>query len=130
MREKKVSLVSLTDEGFIGEMEGKDFKLNLSNTTFNATDLMLMSVAYCFGITVDAYAKHKGLTIKNLKIKAYGEKHDTENRYETIRLEVSFEGDLTPEQIDRVLTIGKRGCTVSNTMLVAPNFEVVYTEGQ
>lgn len=126
MREKKTSLVTLTEEGFIGEMEGKDFKLNLSNTTFNATDIMLMSVAYCFGITVDAYAKHKGLSIRNLQIKAYGEKHDTENRYENIVLEVSFEGDLTPEQIDRVLTIGKRGCTVSNTMLTAPNFSVVY----
>lgn len=129
MRERKVSLVSLKDEGFVGKMEGKDFELNLSDTTFNATDLMLMSVAYCFGITVDAYAKHKGLVIKNLEIKAYGEKHESENRYENITLEVSFEGDLTPEQIERIITIGKRGCTVSNTMLKAPNFEVVYKPG-
>lgn len=130
MKEKKVSIVSLTDNGFIGKMENKDFELNLSQTTFNATDLMLMSVAYCFGITVDAYAKHKGLTINNLKIKAFGEKHETENRYENITLEVSFEGELTPEQIERVMTIGKRGCTVSNTMLKAPNFEVIYKSGE
>ncbi|MCX7738168.1 MAG: OsmC family protein [Hydrogenothermaceae bacterium] len=129
MRERKVSLVSLKDKGFVGKMEGKDFELNLSDTTFNATDLMLMSVAYCFGITVDAYAKHKGLVIKNLEIKAYGEKHESENRYENITLEVSFEGDLTPEQIERVITVGKRGCTVSNTMLKSPNFEVVYKPG-
>ncbi|MCX7760895.1 MAG: OsmC family protein [Hydrogenothermaceae bacterium] len=126
MKEKKVSIVSLGEEGFLGKMEGKDFVLNLSHTTFNATDLMLMSVAYCFGITVDAYVKHKGLNIKNLQIKAFGEKHETENRYEKIWLEVSFEGDLTAEQIERVLTIGKRGCTVSNTMLKPIDFEVKY----
>ncbi|MEZ0323417.1 MAG: OsmC family protein [Hydrogenothermaceae bacterium] len=127
MKEKKVSIVYLGDEGFLGKMEGKDFVLNLSQTTFSATDLMLMSVAYCFGITVDAYAKHKGLTIKNLQIKAFGEKHESENRYEKIWLEVSFEGDLTSEQIDRVLIIGKRGCTVSNTMLKPIDFEVKFT---
>lgn len=126
MRERKISKVFLTENGFLGQIEGKDFILNLSETTFNATDLMLMSVAYCFGITVDAYVKHKGLNIKNLQIKAFGEKHESENRYEKVWLEVSFEGDLTPEQIERVLTIGKRGCTVSNTMLKPINFEVRY----
>jgi uncharacterized OsmC-like protein len=124
MAEEKKAIVELTDKGFLGKMENKDFVLNLSDTTFNATDLMLISIGYCFGITVDAYAKHKGLNISNLKINVHGKKHETENRYEYIILEVSFDGDLTPEQRERVIVIGKRGCTVSNSMLKAPEIEV------
>jgi putative redox protein len=124
MAEEKKAIVELTDKGFLGKMENKDFVLNLSDTTFNATDLMLISIGYCFGITVDAYTKHKGLNISNLKINVYGKKHETENRYEYITLEVSFDGDLTPEQREKVIVIGKRGCTVSNSMLKAPEIEV------
>ncbi|MGC9006516.1 MAG: OsmC family protein [Sulfurihydrogenibium sp.] len=125
MAEEKMALIELTDEGFTGKMEGKDFVLNISNTTFNATDLMLISIGYCFGITVDAYAKHKGLNISNLKINVKGKKHETENRYEKIDIEVSFDGDLTPEQRERVIVIGKRGCTVTNSMLKAPEINVI-----
>lgn len=125
MAEEKKAIIKLTEEGFTGEMENKDFVLNLSNTTFNATDLMLISIGYCFGITVNAYAKHKGLNISNLTINVKGKKHETENRYEKIDIEVSFDGDLTPEQRERVIVIGKRGCTVSNSMLKAPEINVI-----
>lgn len=130
MGEKKAAVISLKEDGFIGQIEGKDYQLNLTSTSFNATDIMLMSVAYCFGITVDAYAKHKGLDLRNLRIRAIGKKHDTENRYESIKLQVHFDGDLKPEQIERVLTIGKRGCTVSNSMLKPISFDVEYSDGE
>lgn len=44
MAEEKTAIIKLTEEGFTGEMENKEFILNLSNTTFNATDLMLISI--------------------------------------------------------------------------------------
>ncbi|ACN98247.1 conserved hypothetical protein [Sulfurihydrogenibium azorense Az-Fu1] len=125
MAEEKTAVIKLTDEGFIGMMENKDFVLNLTNTTFNATDLMLISIGYCFGITVDAYVKHKNLSISNLRINVKGKKHETENRYEKVDIEVSFDGNLTPEQRERIITIGKRGCTVSNSMLKAPEINVI-----
>ena len=125
MAEEKTAIIELTEQGFTGRMENKDFILNLSNTTFNATDLMLISIGYCFGITVDAYVKHKNLSISNLRINVRGKKHETENRYERVDIEVSFEGDLTPEQRERIITIGKRGCTVSNSMLKAPEINVI-----
>ncbi len=125
MAEEKKAIIELTDNKFLGKMENKDFVLNLTETTFNATDLMLLSIGYCFGITVDAYAKHKGLNISNLKINVKGKKHDSENRYEKIEIELSFDGDLTPEQRERVIVIGKRGCTVSNSMLKSPEINVI-----
>ncbi len=122
---EKVAVVTLNKEGhFIGEVNGN--KCDLTATGMRAVDLMLVSVGYCFGLTVEAYVNHKGYKIENLKINVVGKKHQKENRYEHIRIEVSFDSDLTPEQIERVLTIGKRGCTVSNTMLKAPEIETVF----
>jgi uncharacterized OsmC-like protein len=121
---EKTGVVKLENNEFIGEIEGKT--LNLSATGMRAVDLMLLSVAYCFAITVDAYVNHKGYKIEDLQVKVIGKKHPKENRYEKIRLEVSFKSDLPPDRIDRVMVIGKRGCTVSNTMLTPPEIEAVF----
>jgi len=121
---EKVAKVTLEDGRFFGQVE--ENKINLTETGMRAVDLMLISVGYCFGLTVEAYVNHKGYKIENLKITVTGHKHEKENRYDNILIEVSFDSDLTPEQIDRVLVIGKRGCTVSNTMLKTPEIEVTY----
>ncbi len=121
---EKVAKVTLEDGKFFGQV-GEN-KINLTETGMRAVDLMLVSVGYCFGLTVEAYVNHKGYRIENLKITVTGHKHEKENRYDKILIEVSFDSDLTPEQIDRVLVIGKRGCTVSNTMLKTPEIEVTY----
>jgi len=121
---EKIGIVKLENNEFIGEIEGKT--LNLSATGMRAVDLMLLSVAYCFAITVDAYVNHKGYKIEDLKVRVRGEKHPKENRYHKITIEVSFKSDLPPDKIDRVMVIGKRGCTVSNTMLKPPEIKAVF----
>ncbi len=116
--EKRAVLLQLEGEDWIGEAldaEGAP-KIDISKLKVKATDLMLLSLGYCFGITVQAYTNHKGYKIEDLKIEVIGKKHERENRYEEITLNVSFKSDLTPEQIERVMEIGKRGCTVGNTL--------------
>ncbi len=123
---EKIAIVDYKDGKFLGSIEGKDTIINLTETGLRATDFMLMSVGYCFGLTVEAYVNHKGYKIENLQIKVIGKKHEKENRYEKITIEVSFETDLPQDKIDRIMVIGKRGCTVSNTMLKTPEIEAVY----
>ena len=123
---EKVAVVDYKDNQFIGKIEGKDAVINLTETGLRATDFMLISVGYCFGLTVEAYVNHKGYKIEDLQIKVLGKKHEKENRYEKIKIEVSFKADLPQDKIDRILVIGKRGCTVSNTMLKTPEIETVY----
>ncbi len=123
---EKKAVVRLQDSTFIGEINEK--RINLTETGMRAVDLMLISIGYCFGLTVEAYTNHKGYKIDNLKITVRGKKHEKENRYDRITIEVSFKSDLTPEQIERVLAIGKRGCTVSNSMLKTPDIQTVYLE--
>ena len=122
---EKVATVSLDENGhFYGELNGKGF--DLSVTGLRAVDLMLISIGYCFGLTVEAYTKHKGYEIKNLKINVIGKKHEKENRYSDITIKVSFDSNLDPKQIERIMEIGKRGCTVSNSMLKAPKIKTEF----
>ncbi|MBK3331538.1 OsmC family protein [Persephonella atlantica] len=124
---EKVATVLLNEDGeFYGELGGKGF--NLTQTGLRAVDIMLISVGYCFGLTVEAYAKHKGYEIKNLKIDVIGKKHEKENRYSQITIKVSFDSNLDDKQIQRVIEIGKRGCTVSNTMLKPPEIKAVFSK--
>ncbi len=123
---EKVATVTLDQNGhFFGKVSGKGF--DLTATGLRAVDLMLISIGYCFGLTVEAYTKHKGYKIDDLKIEVVGKKDEKENRYSYILIKVSFKSDLDDKQIKRIMEIGKRGCTVSNTMLKTPKIETKFT---
>jgi len=117
IEQRQVNL-SFEDEKWLADALNSEEadKIDVSKMKVKATDLMLLSLGYCFGITVQAYTNHKGYKIEDLKIEVKGKKHESENRYETITLNVSFKSDLTEDQIARVMEIGKRGCTVGNTL--------------
>lgn len=122
---EKVATVTLNQNGhFFGEVSGKGF--DLTETGLRAVDLMLISIGYCFGLTVEAYTKHKGYKIEDLRIEVVGKKDEKENRYSYILIKVSFKSDLDDKQIHRIMEIGKRGCTVSNTMLKAPEIKAEF----
>jgi len=122
---EKVATVTLNQNGhFFGEVSGKGF--DLTETGLRAVDLMLISIGYCFGLTVEAYTKHKGYKIEDLRIEVVGKKDEKENRYSYILIKVSFKSDLDDTQIHRIMEIGKRGCTVSNTMLKAPEIKAEF----
>ena len=123
---EKKAVVKLADDNFVGEINGKS--LNLTETGMRAVDIMLISIGYCFGLTVESYVNRKGYKIEDLQITVTGQKHEKENRYDRITIEVSFKSDLTYEQIERLMVIGKRGCTVSNSMLKTPEIETIYIE--
>jgi len=124
---EKLVTVKLDEKGhFHGEMDGKGF--DLSATGLKAVDLMLMSIGYCFGLTIKAYTSHKGYSIENLKINVSGKKHEKENRYSEITIKVSFDSDLNQQQIQRIMEIGKRGCTVSNSMLKPPEIKTEFIQ--
>ncbi len=116
--EKRTVELKYEDEKWLAKaLNAEEIKnIDISSMKVKATDIMLMSLGYCFGITVQAYANHKGYKIEDLNIEVIGERHPQENRFEKLILNVSFKSDLTPEQIQRVMEIGKRGCTVGNTI--------------
>ena len=91
----------------------------------NPYDLLLGGLAACKLITVQMYAKRKGweigevnITMEHRQIKA-SECDDCDSEGNTkvdiIDSQISFKGDLTPEQINRLAEIADR-CPVHRTM--------------
>lgn len=90
----------------------------------NPYDLLLMSLGACTSMTLRMYANHKELPIENIQVRLrHGRVHaedcgDCEHKNETIERierEISYEGDLSKEQHQRLLEIADK-CPVHKTL--------------
>lgn len=88
-------------------------------------DYLLMSLGSCSLMTVKMYARHKGWELDDIYMELrHNKRHDEdcencekeESRIDMIEKEVVVEGDLTDEQLDKILDISKK-CPVHRTLL-------------
>ena len=88
-------------------------------------DFLLASLAGCKIITVQMYASRKGWPLEGVDVKlGYSRIHskdcedcESDNaKVDIIEVEISFKGDLTEEQIERLTEISTR-CPVHKTLM-------------
>lgn len=95
------------------------------NTGPNPYNYLLGALASCKIITVQMYAQRKGWPVEEIEVNMSHKKihasdcHDCDSdpnaRIDLIETEISFKGDLTLEQIDRLKKISER-CPVHRTL--------------
>ncbi len=94
-------------------------------------DLLLMSLGSCTLMTIQMYAKRKGWKLGNMYIELRHHKthaKDSEevvnpnSRIDFIEKEITIEGELNQEQLDKLLEISKK-CPVHRTLLSDVRFE-------
>src|SRR5699024_2499167 len=88
-------------------------------------DYLLMSLGSCTVMTIKMYVRRKDWSIDDVYMELrHSKRHaedcdnceDPKSRIDTIEKEVIVEGDLTEEQIDRILDISKK-CPVHRTLM-------------
>lgn len=87
-------------------------------------DYLLMALGSCTAITVKMYAERKGWPLKDMYIELrHNKRHDEDcencddpkSKIDYIEKELIVEGDLSEEQVDRLLEIAER-CPVNRTL--------------
>lgn len=88
-------------------------------------DYLLMALGSCTLMTVKMYARHKEWAIEELYVELrHNKRHDEDctncddpkSKIDYIEKELVVEGDLSEEQLDRLLEISNR-CPVNRTLL-------------
>lgn len=94
-------------------------------------DYLLMSLGSCTVMTIKMYVDHKGWELDDVYMELrHNKRHeedcknceDPKSKIDFIEKEVIVEGDLTDEQLDRILDISKK-CPVHRTLMGDINIE-------
>lgn len=79
-------------------------------------EMLLAAVGSCLMTTLVGAARARNIELKRLEFTVSAVYADAPSRYTSIEVEAVVEADATDEQVQKLLIIAERGCTVSNTI--------------
>lgn len=79
-------------------------------------ELLLSAIGTCLMTTLVGAARKRKIELSRVEFNVTGEHQDAPSRFVSIDVEAIVEAEASQEEIDKLLTIAKRGCTVSNTV--------------
>jgi putative redox protein len=79
-------------------------------------ELLFTAIGTCLMTTLIGAARARDIELTRVEFGISGVHEDAPSRYTSITIEAIVEGDVPQEQIDKLLAIAERGCTVSNTV--------------
>ncbi|MGH2534287.1 MAG: OsmC family protein [Thermomicrobiales bacterium] len=85
---------------------------------FTGGELLLAAQGGCFMTTLAGAAEARGITLHRVDLIVRGIEEQAPPRYTDVTIEADVEADAPDEEIDKLLLIAERGCTVSNTLKV------------
>jgi putative redox protein len=75
----------------------------------NPFDYLLSSLGSCIAITLRMYAERKGLSVRSIRVDlSMDSRRENGKAVTTIYKNIDIDGDLTPEQHDRMLEIAEK----------------------
>lgn len=95
---------------------------------FNGGHLMLLGWGACFKSTLVAAAEARDIPITRLELEIEGDLVQAPFRFAAVRMEVALEGPATNDEKQKLLTIARNGCAVSNTLELAAEMTVRLAE--
>ena len=87
------------------------------------TELLLLSLGSCLSFNLLHYAQRSDLKLTRLQVELEDEVSSSPERVSKITARVRISGDLSEEEITRLLRSAK-GCKIHNTLSALPQIEV------
>lgn len=79
-------------------------------------EILLSAIGTCLMTTLIGAARARGIELTRLEFNVSAVHEDSPSRYTAIDIEAIVEADTSDDEIDKLLAIAERGCTVSNTI--------------
>lgn len=125
MSQQTIVKCTLEDDKYLTSVKCENHSFNVDepieyggiDSAPKPTEYLLGALGSCTAITIKMYAKRKGWTLGQINV-SVDLKEEIISKEKTIIKSVSFQNQLTDEQIDRLLKIGEK-CPVSK-MLAHP----------
>jgi uncharacterized OsmC-like protein len=96
-------------------------------------DMLLQALVACAGVTLNAVATAIGLAVRDATVKAEGDidfrgtlgvDKEAPVGFTDIRLKFDIDGDLSPDDLAKLIRLTERYCVVYQTLLQSPKVEV------
>jgi uncharacterized OsmC-like protein len=96
-------------------------------------DMLLQALVACAGVTLNAVATALGLAVRDAMVKAEGDidfrgtlgvDKEAPVGFTEIRLGFDIDGDLTPDDLAKLIRLTERYCVVYQTLLQSPRVAV------
>jgi putative redox protein len=79
-------------------------------------ELLFTAVGTCLMTTLVGAARARDIELTRVEFEVSGVHEDAPSRYTSIDIQAVVEAEAPSEEVDKLLAIAERGCTVSNTI--------------
>lgn len=79
-------------------------------------ELLFTAIGACLMTTLVGAARKRQIELTRVEFNVTGEHKGSPSRFVSIDVEAIIEANTTDKEIEKLLTIAERGCTVSNTI--------------
>ncbi len=79
-------------------------------------ELLFTAIGTCLMTTLVGAARARNIELRRVEFEVSGVHKDAPSRFTSIDIDAIVEADATQEEIDKLLAIAERACTISNTI--------------
>lgn len=79
-------------------------------------ELLFTAIGTCLMTTLIGAARKRNIELTRAEFNVTGEHQPAPSRFVSIAVEAIVEGNASKEEIDKLLKIAERGCTIANTI--------------
>jgi putative redox protein len=103
-----------------------DRNANLGGTDlgFTGGEVFFSGIGTCLLTTLIGAARARDITLTKVEFSISGEQETSPSRWTAINVNAVVEGDASPEEIQKLVTIAERSCIVSNTVALGAPIHV------